>query len=333
MIMAVEWMVKKHSLERVGVLTLSFGVPGSGKGSYETWALRQQAKHWNFVQNRWRSFRTNVVVKRYADWVCVFERHRDNVWHIHVVVATKHDIRTGTNIEVLSNYKLPYWMRRGKHLRNAALAVEWTDLRRICCGYRFGRVELLPVKKSGEAVGLYLGDYLVKTYHSLAGGKRCRLIRFSQRINDAICMPFTIVSLGSLIHRTRLKIAAGMLRLTDYGDFAEYFGPRWNYYLKNILAWIPIPARFAKGDFESGLAFQVLSRYAENPKLYLDDLGKAKIDQVASDLWRELREALEENQEARLKYQAACLSDNFGDRPLTAADMQDDLFDSPDNPF
>ena len=27
------------------------------------------------------------------------------------------------------------------------------------------------------------------------------------------------------------------------------------------------------------------------------------------------------------------LSDNFGDRPLTAADMQDDLFDSPDNPF
>lgn len=29
MIMAIEWMVKKHVLERVGVLTLSFGVPGS----------------------------------------------------------------------------------------------------------------------------------------------------------------------------------------------------------------------------------------------------------------------------------------------------------------
>ncbi len=27
------------------------------------------------------------------------------------------------------------------------------------------------------------------------------------------------------------------------------------------------------------------------------------------------------------------LSDNWGDRPLTAADLQDDLFDSPDNPF
>ena len=76
-----------------------------------------------------------------------------------------------------------------------------------------------------------------------------------------------------------------------------------------------------------------LAAYAENPKLYLDDKGKAKIDQVASELWRRLREALEESTEARLKYQAQCLSDNFGDRPLTPEDLQSDLFDSPDNPF
>lgn len=333
MILAVEWMVWKYGIERVGVLTLSFGVPGSGKGSYETWELRQQAKHWNFVQKRWQSFRTNVVAVRYADWVCVFEMHKDRVWHIHVVVVTKEDIRTGTDIETLSNYKLPYWQRRGKHLRNEALAAEWADLRRICCRYRFGRVELLPVKKSGEAVGLYLGDYLVKTYNSIAGGKRCRLIRFSQRINEVITSPFSIVGLGQLIHRTRLKIAADMLRLTDYGDFAEYFGPQWNYFLKNIFAWIPMPCRFVKGDFESGTAARVLAGYAEQPKLYLDDRGKAKIDQVACELWRRLREALEENQEARLKYQLNYLSDHWGDRPLTAADMQDDLFDSPDNPF
>ena len=124
-----------------------------------------------------------------------------------------------------------------------------------------------------------------------------------------------------------------MLDFTEYGDFADYFGPQWNYWLKNDIAWIPIPCRFAKGDFESGLAAQVLARYAPEPKLYLDDRGKAKIDQVACTLWRKLREALEENQEGRLKYQLSCLSDNWGDRPLTAADLQDDLFDSPDNPF
>jgi hypothetical protein len=63
------------------------------------------------------------------------------VWHLHVVVAVKADIRTGTDIETLSNYKLPYWMRRGKHLRNEALAAEWQVLRETCCKYRFGRAE------------------------------------------------------------------------------------------------------------------------------------------------------------------------------------------------
>ncbi len=133
MILAVEWMVNKHGVEKVGVLTLSFGVPGSGKGSFETWELRQQAKDWDFVQNRWHSFCTNVIAERYEDWVCVFELHRDRVWHIHVVVSTKEDIRTGTDIKTLSNYKLPYWMRRGKHLRNEALAAEWKALREVSC--------------------------------------------------------------------------------------------------------------------------------------------------------------------------------------------------------
>ena len=115
MILAVEWMVRKHGRDHVGVLTLTFGVPGSGKGSYETWALRQQAKHWDFVQARWHSFRTNVIAVRYADWICVFELHRVGVWHIHVVVVTKEDIRTGTDtLKRSSNYKLPYWMRRVK---------------------------------------------------------------------------------------------------------------------------------------------------------------------------------------------------------------------------
>jgi len=117
-------MVKKHGINRVGLLTLSFGVPGSGRGSEATRELREQAKDLDFVQARWHSFSSNVVTKRYEDWICVLEPHRDRVWHLHVVVSTKADIRTGTDVETLSNYKLPYWMRRGKHLRNEALAAE-----------------------------------------------------------------------------------------------------------------------------------------------------------------------------------------------------------------
>jgi hypothetical protein len=334
MIMAIEWMIRKHGIERVGVLTLSFGVPGSGKGSYETWALRQQAKEWDFVQNRWHSFCTNVVAKRYEDWICVFELHRDRVWHIHVVVSTKEDIRTGTNIEVLSNYRLPYWMRRGKHLRNEVLASEWKALREVSCKYRFGRVELLPIKKSAKAVGFYLGDYLVKTYNTIPPGRRCRLVRFSRNINRAISSKFSIHGIGQLIYRTRLKIAARMLNFQEYGDFAEYFGSRWNYFLRNSIAWIPVPFQFQRGAFESGFACEILSRYAENPQLCLDERGKEKLTDVSRELWWRFDEAISENVfKARLEPRSMRLGDNFGDGPVTPDDLQDDLFRRSENPF
>ena len=66
-IIAVSVMVQRYGLSRVGVLTLSFGVPGSGRGSKETLEPREQAKEWEFVQKRWHSFCTNVIAKRYAD--------------------------------------------------------------------------------------------------------------------------------------------------------------------------------------------------------------------------------------------------------------------------
>jgi len=84
-------------------------------------------------------------------------------------VATKEDIRTGTDVETLSNYNLPYWLRRGKHLRNEALAAEWRALREVSCKYRFGRVELLPIKKTKEAFARYLGKYLTKTFNQIWG--------------------------------------------------------------------------------------------------------------------------------------------------------------------
>ena len=332
-ILAVEEMVAKYGLERVGLLTLSFGVPGSGKGSYETWSLRQQAKQWKFVQARWHSFRTNVIAKRYEDWICVFELHRDGVWHIHVIVVTKADIRTGTNIETLSNYNLPYWKRRGKHLRNEALSEEWQALRLICCRYRFGRSELLPVKKSGKALGSYLANYLVKTYAQLPAGQRCRLVRFSRQIGEKFRDKFAIHSLGGLLYRTRVRIVAQMLRFEDYEDFAEFFGPRWHYLLKNVIAWVPIPFRFHKDDFGSGMSARVLLAYAQAPKQFLDERGKNKIDDVARELWRRLEEALGENSEELVRLRSRCMSDNAGDGPALADEMQSDLFADPYIPF
>lgn len=352
LIVAIEWMVKKYGLNQVGLLTLTFGVPGSGRGSQATQELRELAKDLDFVQNRWHSLNSNIINKRYADWICIPEPHRDGVWHLHVVAATKMDIRTGTDVETLTNYKLPYWMRRGKHLRNEALATEWQALRQIACKYRFGRIELLPIKKTGEALARYLAGYLSKAYRLIPPQKRCRteseeavgekkpqpkrhrLIRFSRGISRLFSIRFSVRSLGNLIYRTRLKMAASMLHFDNYSDFADYFGPRWNYYLGDLIAAIPIPMVFGKVDFERGIAAKILNDFAENPFPYLDEENKKELVVVNTMLLRKFTElACDEIAELRWQKSEQREADNIDVGPLTEADLQNELIKSTDNPF
>jgi len=332
--MAIEWMVNKHGINNVGLLTLSFGVPGSGRGSLATKILRELAKDLDFVQNRWASFRSNIIANRYEDWICILEPHKDGVWHIHVVVATKADIRTGTDVETLSNYKLPYWMRRGKHLRNEALAAEWKALRETACKYRFGRVELLPIKKTKEAFARYLGKYLTKAFNLIAPGRKNRLVRYSRGIGKHFSMRFSIHGLGNLLYRTRLKIAAAMLNFQDYSFFADFFGPRWNYYLRDIIASIPIPLVFAKGNFESGVAAKLLAQYVADPLPYLDPETKKKMSAAYRALWRKFEEiAFDTSAQSRWQEATSPEADNIDVGPVNSDDFQREMFEKPYEPF
>jgi hypothetical protein len=332
--MAIEWMVNKYGINHVGLLTLSFGVPGSGRGSQATWELRELAKDLDFVQKRWASFRSNVIAVRYQDWICILEPHKDGVWHLHVVVATKEDIRTGTDVETLSNYKLPYWMRRGKNLRNEALAAEWRALRVTACKYRFGRVELLPIKKTKEAFARYLGKYLTKTFNLIEPGRKHRLVRYSRGIGRHLSICFSIRGLGNLLYRTRLKMAAAMLNFKDYGYFADFFGPRWNYYLRDIIAGIPIPLVFGKGNFETGVAAKLLAAYAADPVPYLDVETKKKMAGAYRMLWRKFEElAFDASAGARWQESEPGEADNIDVGPVTEDDLTGELFATSGNPF
>jgi len=327
-------MVREYGLNHVGLLTLTFGVLGTGRGSRETWELRQQAKELEFVQKRWHSLNTHIIAKHYPVWACILETQEDGVWHFHVVVVTKQDIRTGTNVEILTNKRLPAWMRRGKNLRNAALGAEWKMLRGIACKYRFGRIELHPIRESGEAVARYLAGYLSKTWKGLKSSRKSRLVRYSRAISKQFTMVFSVWNLANLIYRTRLKIAASMLNFREYGDFADYLGPRWHYYLGDIIAGIPIPFRFEKGDFERGLAVKILNDFAENPYTYLGE--KAKKQMVAADaaLLQKFSDlAFNEAADMRWRDSGRAEADNIDVGPLTDEDLQGTIFETLENPF
>ncbi len=91
-----------------------------------------------------------------------------------------------------------------------------------------------------------------------------------------------------------------MLHCRDYGDFADYFGPRWHHYIGQIIAAIPVPLMFGKGEFESGVATKVLMDFAQDPFPYLDPEVRAKMTAAHSALLRNLTEsAFEESAEMR----------------------------------
>ena len=142
-------------------------------------------------------------------------------------------------------------MPRGARFRNEALAAEWTALRTACRKYRFGGVELMPIKKTGEAVARYVAGYLSKSWERVPVGRKSRLVRLSRTLSRNISMLFSPNTLGNLIHRTRLKLAASMLDFREYGDFADYFGSRWHYYLGAIIATIPVPFVFVKASLKA----------------------------------------------------------------------------------
>jgi len=114
-----------------------------------------------------------------------------------------------------------------------------------------------------------------------------------------------------------------MLHFENYGDFADYFGPRWHYYLRDIIATIPVPLVFSKGQFERGVAAKLLNDFAEDPFPYLDEKIKKKMTTAHSDLLRKFTElAFDVGAEVR-----------WQETQAAEADLQNDLVETPNEPF
>jgi len=71
------------------------------------------------------------------------------------------------------------------------LAAEWRWLRETCCKHRFGRAELLPIKKTGEAVARYVAGYLSKSFGLVPSGRKNRLVRYSRSLSQRFTMRFS----------------------------------------------------------------------------------------------------------------------------------------------
>jgi hypothetical protein len=210
----VQHLCNLHGVERVGMLTLTFA-------DHVT-----DAKE---AQRRFHSLRTNVLSKRYVDFVRVLERQASGRIHYHLVVVTRADIRSGVNFEEFANktYKSA----------NAELRAEWLFWRRNASAYGFGRTELLPVKTNAEAVGRYVGKYISKHVgQRLPADRGIRLVSYSRSAKIGTTN-FAWASSKSWLWRAKLAKWALRHGCDSMEAVAALFGPRWAYHHRtHILA-------------------------------------------------------------------------------------------------
>jgi hypothetical protein len=209
----VQHLCNLHGIERVGLLTLTFS---------------DHVTDTKEAQRRYHSLRTNVLSKRYVDFVRVVERQASGRIHYHLVVVLKADIRRGVNFEEFAN----------KTYKSAPVSLrsEWAFWRRNAAAYGFGRTELLPVKSNAEGIGRYVGKYVSKHVNKrLPEDRGARLVSYSAGAKIG-STNFAWNSVRAWLWRAKLRQWALSHGCEDLKAVAALFGPRWAYHHRTAIA-------------------------------------------------------------------------------------------------
>jgi hypothetical protein len=130
-----------------------------------------------------------VLKELFIRAIIVTERHKNRAIHFHLVGILRGcpDIRTGFDFRAFEQAKAARANGRVNHgaeVRYKLAASEslrgfWQMLREELPKYGFGRAELTPIIKTGEAVACYVSKYIEKNIcNRLAEDKRKKLVRY-----------------------------------------------------------------------------------------------------------------------------------------------------------
>lgn len=230
----ISFAVDKFGLEKIGFLTLTF------------------AKDLTLADanRRLNSLAAGVLNDLFVCWVCVREFTKNGRPHLHLIVVCREDIRTGFNF---GNYTEMNWMastprRRHKFAREIkALARHldpspelrsiWNELRRVLPLYKFGRHELIPIRKNGAALARYVGGYIRKSmdFRPVAA-KGARLITYSKSWPRKIVgHAWGFHTAAKAIWRAKVARFAELHRVKDLDGMKARFGPRWAWWFRDVI--------------------------------------------------------------------------------------------------
>jgi hypothetical protein len=245
----VEWMAQKYGVERVGMLTLT---------------IRENVTDGKEFSRRFKSISTNVFNRLFHDWVRVFERQKRGAWHVHVVVATKDDIRTGTDVVALNDLLKKKRDRRIsksayyagiQRLASVNLRAIWKVFRTLCAvgdhrrngkrklrRYQFDAAHMLPIISTAHALATYVSKYISKGFQNRRPeDKGLRLMGCSKRVSKVCSERFSWAEGAGRVWRGKLADLAAMLDFKSPDDFAKALGCRWAYHIRQVVDLMVLP--------------------------------------------------------------------------------------------
>ena len=177
----------------------------------------------------------------YGEWIWARERQKRGAWHYHLVVQCKGDIRTGFDWDEYRQWITDYSQGKRRRLRtgNAFLRSLWEMNNRAFPSYGFGRVELLPIRSTVDAVASYVGKYISKQIDQRPEeDKGVRLTSHSAGF-IAGSPKFSWNTEGAKAWRRNLALfAIHACGCTDHDEFLERAPRRWAYrFRKDIMSY------------------------------------------------------------------------------------------------
>ncbi|HEY3854411.1 MAG TPA: hypothetical protein VGO67_08475 [Verrucomicrobiae bacterium] len=246
----IQGMVEKFGIEHIAMQTLT---------------IRENITDGKEFNRRFHSIATNVFPKLYQGWLRVYERQERGAWHVHVVVATKIDIRTGSNPAALNRLlkarkdatitKAVYYSGIQK-LASPNLRSLWKEFRRLCGlkefkkrrsskgkrYYKFDASHMVPLIESPKALASYVSKYIQKGFkHRRAADKGMRLVGCSKNVSRICSEQFSWSEGAGRVWRMKLGSLAGMLGYMSNDDFAKALGCRWAYHIRPVMNILMLP--------------------------------------------------------------------------------------------
>jgi len=228
----VSEMARRHGLEPLLLITLTFDDNHPAGSPHPAFDPKEASR-------RFHSLATHVLDGRYVCWKRVLERgDLSGRLHYHVVAVGRSDYRTGVDFEA--------FLTGDYSTRPKALKEEWDfwgNQRRpgAAVEYGFGaRVEVMPIRSCGEAIGKYVGKYISKHFGNRRDeDKGIRLVGGSKAASFC-SRHFSWNSPRSQLWRRKLDVVAKWYGFTSTKDFGEAFGPHLAYFMASAIMGVDL---------------------------------------------------------------------------------------------